>query len=118
MTVLVIDDDAAMRAMLMDVLTRRRMHVMADSNGADALARLQGTSVDVVVVDKEMSGLSGFDVLAAVRRGHPRLPVIVITAFGGRRVADDAVARGASGYLEKPFRVHDLVEMLHAVSVR
>ena len=118
MTVLVIDDDAAMRAMLTDVLTRHRMHVIAHANGADALARLEATPVDVVVVDKEMPGMSGFEVLAAVRRGRPALPVIIITAFGGRRVADDALGRGASGYLEKPFRVGELVHLLHVVSAR
>jgi CheY-like chemotaxis protein len=116
MTILVVDDDAAMRAMLHDVLTRRRIHVLADSNGADALVRLQATAVDAVVLDKEMPGINGFDVLTAVRRKYPELPVIVITAFGGRRVADDAYARGASGYLEKPFRVHDLIRMLGALA--
>jgi DNA-binding NtrC family response regulator len=118
MTVLIVDDDPAMRAMLTDVLTRRRIDVVSDSNGADALARLEAMPIDAVVLDKEMPGISGLDVLTAVHRGHPRLPVIVITAFGGRRVAHDALARGASGYLEKPFRVHDLVEMLDAIGAR
>src|SRR5687768_1478123 len=59
MTILLIDDDAAMRAMLTDFLARRRIAVVADANGADALARLQREHVDAVVVDKEMAGMNG-----------------------------------------------------------
>lgn len=112
MTILLIDDDAAMRAMLTDFLTRRRIAVVADSNGADALARLDREHVDAVVVDKEMAGMNGLEVLQAVRRDRPGLPVILITAFGGPRVAQDALRNGASGYLEKPFRMHELVAIL------
>ena len=115
MTILLIDDDAAMRAMLTDFLTRRRIAVVADSNGADALARLDRERVDAVVVDKEMAGMNGLEVLQVVRRDRPGLPVILITAFGGPRVAQDAIRSGASGYLEKPFRMHELVAMLRRV---
>jgi DNA-binding NtrC family response regulator len=117
MTILIIDDDAAMRAILTDFLTRRRIPVIADSNGADALARLEREHIDAVVVDKEMAGMNGLEVLRAVRRDRPGLPVILITAFGGPRVAQDALRNGASGYLEKPFRMHQLVAMLRRVGV-
>ena len=52
MIILLIDDDAAMRSMLTDFLTRRRIAVVADSNGADALARLDRERVDAVVHDR------------------------------------------------------------------
>ena len=103
MTILLIDDDVEMRAMLTDVLMRRRMHVIAHSNGPDALAGLERAPVDAIIVDKDMPGMSGFEVLRAVRRGHPELPVIVITAFGDRGAADDAFRQGASGYAKNRF---------------
>lgn len=60
--------------------------------------------------------MGGFEVLQALRAAGPEVPVILITAFGGRRVAEEARRRGASGYLEKPFRVLDLVTMLRSFS--
>jgi DNA-binding NtrC family response regulator len=58
---------------------------------------------DAVLLDKEMPGLGGLDALPAVRRRRPDVPVILITAFGGRAVAEDARRGGAYRYLEKPF---------------
>jgi DNA-binding NtrC family response regulator len=72
--------------------------------------------VDVVVLDKEMPGIGGFDFLSFIRRRCPEIPVILITAFGGPRVAEEAFRRGATRYLEKPFRVTDLLGEIRTVT--
>jgi DNA-binding NtrC family response regulator len=117
MRVLVIEDDGAMRALLRDVLERAGHRVVerADGNGLPALVEQE--PFDAVVLDKEMPGVNGLDLLAFLRQRLPEVPVIFITAFGGRLVAEEATRRGAFSYLEKPFRVDTVLDTLAAVQL-
>lgn len=108
-TVLVIDDDPEMLRVLGDFLGRQGHRVITDSCGECAVATLEVERIDAVILDKEMPGTDGLDLLSFFRRRFPEVPVILITAFGGPRVAEDAFRRGAAKYLEKPFRVMDLL---------
>lgn len=108
-SVLVIDDDAEMRAVLKDFLEREGHRVIDEASGEGAIASAELERLDVVILDKEMPGAGGFDFLSFFRRRFPDIPVILITAFGGPRVAEEAFRRGATRYLEKPFRVTDLL---------
>jgi len=108
-TALVVDDDPAMRALLRDWLEREGFRVLEEPSGERLLALAQGTRFDVVILDKEMPGLGGFDVLPAFRRRRPEVPVILVTAFGGALVAEEALKLGAQQYLEKPFQFRALI---------
>jgi DNA-binding response OmpR family regulator len=55
-----------------------------------------------------MPGLNGLDLLPTLRREFPQVPVLLVTAFGGRQVASSALRLGAASYLEKPFRLGQL----------
>lgn len=109
LVVMVVDDDAQMRALLRDYLSREGLSVVEQPSGEAALAAIEEHGVDAVVVDKEMPGMSGLDLLTYLRHRQPMLPVIVITAFGGDDVVRETFSRGATRYLEKPFRMADLV---------
>lgn len=115
-TVLVIDDDPEMRAMLRDFLQREGHRVIEEPSGERAIATVESERLDAVILDKEMPGMSGFDLLAFLRRRCPETPVIVITAFGGPKVAEEALRLGAARYLEKPFRVTQLLEALRTAT--
>jgi DNA-binding NtrC family response regulator len=65
---------------------------------------------DVVILDKEMPGMNGLDVLSFLHRRFPSTPVILITAFGGPHVAEESYRRGAIEYIEKPFRLPNVVD--------
>lgn len=114
-TVLIVDDDSAMRELLKDWLEREGFRVIEQSDGEQLLAGAQTARFDAVILDKEMPGASGFDVLAFLRRFQPESPVIFITAFGGSRAKEEALRLGASRYIEKPFRVAELVEVVRTV---
>jgi DNA-binding response OmpR family regulator len=116
MRIVLVDDDEDMLAMLADSLRRQDISVMPHSSGRDALSALGETAVDAMVVDKEMPEMNGFEVLGQVRRRWPALPVIIITAFGGDVVAKRAKALGAAAYLEKPFRLQDLLTTLRRIT--
>ncbi len=70
---------------------------------------------NVAILDKELPGPNGLDLLSFLRQRLPEVPVILVTAFGGPDVQHEAARRGASGYVEKPFRVATLLDMLSTV---
>jgi len=109
-TVLVVDDDPAMRALLRDWLEREGYAVIEEPDGERLLAAARVARFDVVILDKEMPEPGGFEVLPDFRRQYPETPVILITAFGGPRVAEEALRRGADRYLEKPFQLGAILE--------
>lgn len=109
-TILVVDDDPAMRALLRDWLEREGFHVIDEPSAERLLAAAQTARFDALILDKEMPGTGGLDVLPAFRRLRPDVPVILITAFGGAVVAQEALKLGAREYLEKPFQLRTLLE--------
>lgn len=109
-TVLVIDDDDAMRKVLRDFLQRDGHRVVEAAHGEAAVSIVEVESVDVVILDKEMPGMNGMDVLSFLHRRFPSTPVILITAFGGPHVAEESFLRGAVDYIEKPFRLSNVVD--------
>jgi two-component system response regulator (stage 0 sporulation protein F) len=113
--ILLVDDDAEMRALLVDVLRDEGFEVLQAANGAEALLVLHREVVAAIVLDKNMPGLSGMELLPGLHVICPRTPVIIITAFGDERTAEETGARGGAGVLFKPFRMDDLCAMLHQV---
>ncbi len=109
---LVVDDDPEMRALLADVLVDTGYAVVEAANGAEALIRLRSESFAAIVMDKNMPGLSGLDLLPGLRTICPETPVILITAFGDVATYLDAMEKGAFAYLFKPFRMDELVQAL------
>jgi DNA-binding NtrC family response regulator len=89
--------------------------VVEAATGNDAILLIELEPVDVIILDKEMPGMNGLDVLSFLRQRRPGIPVIFITAFGGPDVAEESRRRGACHYVEKPFRVTAIVETVQAV---
>ena len=115
-TLLVVEDDGEMRAILKVFLEGAGYRVITEPGAERAIERVEAERVDGVIVDKEMPGMSGLDLLSLIHHRFPETPVILITAFGGPRVAEEALRRGATRYLEKPFRVTDLLGALRTVT--
>jgi len=112
---LVVDDDPAMRTLVKDLLVWEGVGALELPSGEDLLEAVEMEEVTLLVLDKEMPGASGLDLVADVRRRRPGLPVIVITAFGGSGVRTQAMRLGATAYLDKPFRVGDFLQTVRDV---
>lgn len=110
--VLIVDDDGEMRALLVDVLSQEGYRVEEAANGAEALIRLRTESFAAIVLDKNMPGLSGLDLLPGLRTICPGTPVILITAFGDVATYMEAMEKGAFEYVFKPFRMEELLRVL------
>jgi two-component system response regulator AtoC len=114
-SILVIDDDPDMRQVLSDFLVRGGHRVVQAPNGREGIRLAESERVDAVILDKEMPGMGGFEVLSLLRTRRPRLPIIMISAFGGREDAEESRRRGAWFYIEKPFRVETVAEAVQAL---
>ncbi len=110
--ILIVDDDAAMCAMLRTSLERRGYAVETRGGAAEAADALRGGDVDVVVTDLHMRGTDGLALCQRVVADHPNVPVLVITAFGSLDAAIGAIRAGAYDFLPKPFELDALVVAL------
>ncbi|MBF0370757.1 MAG: nitrogen regulation protein NR(I) [Magnetococcales bacterium] len=111
-TVLVADDDQAIRFVLEQALSRSGFGVRTFANGSDLLASLAQEGGDLIITDIVMPESSGLDLLKTVKTSHPSLPVIVITAQSTLQNAVHAFERGAFEYLAKPFDILKVVELV------
>jgi DNA-binding response OmpR family regulator len=112
--VLVVDDDDEMRSLLRRTLEFDGYHVTERDRGTHVLKTLREAPFDLIILDKQMPGLDGLDLLPRLRREFPQVPVLFITAFGGRQVATNALRLGAA-YLEKPFRLRQLRDAIEGL---
>ncbi|HXV87358.1 MAG TPA: sigma-54 dependent transcriptional regulator [Gemmatimonadales bacterium] len=109
--VVVVEDDVALRSLLVELLEDAGESVVPFATGDSALAALgAGEPADLVVTDLMMPGLSGRDLLQALRSRRPELNVVVITAFGSIESAIELVKAGAYDYLTKPVAADDLLD--------
>jgi DNA-binding response OmpR family regulator len=106
--VLVVDDDDEMRALLRRTLEADGYQVTERDRGTRVVETLRGAPFDLIILDKEMPGITGLDLLPVLHREFPQVPVVLVTAFGGRQVAASALRLGAASYLEKPFKLAQL----------
>ena len=103
--VLVVDDSVVIRRVVTDVLSADPdVEVGSAATGCIALAKLTQACYDLVVLDVEMPEMDGLETLAAIRKTHPRLPVVMFSALTeqGATATLDALALGATDYFAKP----------------
>ncbi len=111
-TLLIADDDPAVRESLDRTLTREGYRVVLASDGRAALERLQGGGVDLVLADLKMPGLTGLELLRAAKVAAPDVDVIMLTAFGTVEEAVKAMKDGAYDFLTKPFQRSQLLRLI------
>lgn len=110
--VLVVDDDAAVCWALEQALKANGYAVTLTADALAAKRALRRVKPDVVLSDVRMPGQSGLELLAELRREHPLLPVVVMTAHGTVETAIEAVQQGAFDYLPKPIDLDRTLETL------
>ena len=105
--VLVIDDDHATRALLARVLAQGAVEVHTAPSGQEGLRMADEIGPDVILLDLRLPDLDGLTVLQTLRSRHPESRVIMMTAFGQVERAVEAMRKGATDFLEKPFEHPD-----------
>ena len=105
---LVVDDDAGVVGIVKRFASEVGFEVVYRSSGDSALASLSEIQPDVALIDLQMPGVGGIDVLRAIRAADPRCQVILMTGNATLDTAIEAVKAGALDYLTKPFDIERL----------
>ena len=110
--ILLIEDDRGITETLQRVLTDEGHAVAVEKRGDAGLARAVKDAFNVVLTDLRLPGLNGLELVRQLHAAQPRLPIILITAFGTTETAIEATKFGAYDYLLKPFDLPQLLELV------
>jgi DNA-binding NtrC family response regulator len=110
-SVLIIDDEKNVRALLTRVLGEERIDVHAAATAAEGLQLADDVDPDVILLDLRLPDASGLEVLKTLRTRHPEAAVLMVTAFGQVESAVEAMKGGAADYIEKPFQALDKLRL-------
>ena len=110
--ILLIEDDPGIRENLRRVLAEEGHEVAVEARGDAGLAHAARAPFNVVITDLKLPGLNGLDLVRQLHVAQPRLPIILVTAFGTTETAIEATKSGAYDYVLKPFDVADLIELV------
>jgi two-component system response regulator AtoC len=112
-TVLIVDDEQNMQAVMRMILDGAGYHVLIADSGEAALTHIQNPNLDVVLSDLKMPGMGGEQFVIRCRKERPDVPVIIVTAHGTIRSAVKSIHDGAADYLTKPFEPEQLEIAVH-----
>lgn len=113
--ILIVDDDSELRANLSEILRGAGYYTDEAASGKEAIEKTPSKDFDIVLLDLMMPKMSGIDVLKEIKKIKPGIRVIMITAFATVENAVDAIKKGASDYISKPFRIDDLLTTIRRV---
>lgn len=119
--ILLIEDEAPVREMLLDELTVQGYDVIEAANGEEGLQKFLENEPDIVLCDRAMSGMSGYDVLARIRGAHPQydeVPFVFLTALTDPRDKAAVDHLRPAAYIEKPVDFNNLTEQIKNLIVR
>ena len=112
--VLIVDDEEDITWTITRKLSKDndKFEVLGVNSGKDALELLDKYSIDIVVTDVRMPEVSGLDLLYKIKEKYPSTKVVIMTAYGSSDVQAEANSRGCFQYIEKPFEINDLRDII------
>jgi CheY-like chemotaxis protein len=113
--ILIVDDEKNIRLALSMALEQLDIPVETAASGEEALERLAQGGYELMLLDLRMPGLDGMEVLRQVSQQRPEIKVIIITAYGSIDLAVEAMKLGAVDFLQKPFDVGQVREVVHRI---
>ena len=109
---LLVEDEAPLRQAIAEQLADRGYHVEQAESGEAAIARLADFAFDIIVTDLRLPGVDGSAVIEAAVARYPEIIAIVVTGYGTVKDAVEAIKRGASDFVSKPFQIDELLHVL------
>jgi two-component system, NtrC family, response regulator AtoC len=109
---LLVEDEAPLRQAIAEQLSDRGYHVEQAESGEAAIARLADFAFDIIITDLRLPGVDGSAVIEAAVARYPDIIAIVVTGYGTVKDAVEAIKRGASDFVSKPFQIDELLHVL------
>lgn len=110
--IMVIDDEPIVGKRLKTVLEKAGYSVDTFTEGSSALRELEKKQFHIIITDLKMEGIDGMQVLEKIRNTNPEIKVIIITGYGKKATAQEALNMGAFAFLTKPFRIEELKQLI------
>jgi two-component system KDP operon response regulator KdpE len=114
-TVLIVDDERAIRVSLRTILANIGFEIVEAARGEEALSLVRTAQLDAVLLDINMPGIGGVEVCRLMRKESGRLPIVMLTVQGSEDRKVEALDAGADDYITKPFQLRELIARLKAV---
>jgi DNA-binding NtrC family response regulator len=114
-SILVVDDEDALRTVLSSELTNEGYEVRSASDGDEAIGELQKGAFDLVLLDIKMPRLNGFEVLKFIKEHHQTSKVVMLTGFADLKNAIESKKLGADDFVSKPYDLVDLLTTIERV---
>ncbi|MEW6671638.1 MAG: sigma-54 dependent transcriptional regulator [Thermodesulfobacteriota bacterium] len=111
-TIYIIDDDDQLRRSFHKLLTEEGYRVESAASGEAGLKLVRQSLPDVVIIDIRLPGMNGLETFKAIHTLEPKLPVIMMTAYGTTETAIEATKMGAFDYILKPFEIPDMLRVI------
>jgi DNA-binding NtrC family response regulator len=111
--VLLVDDEEEFVETLAERMRSRGMEVATSNSGGDALELVEAEPYDVVVLDLQMPGMDGIEVLQRIKQRQPEIQVVLLTGHATVEKGVEAIKQGALEFLEKPTDISALSEIIH-----
>ncbi|WP_028322127.1 sigma-54-dependent transcriptional regulator [Desulfatiglans anilini] len=111
-TILIIDDDDQLRKSFEKLLSAEGYDIRCAASGEAGLKLVETESLDLVVLDMRLPGMNGLETFEAIHAIEPKLPVIIMTAYGTTETAIEATKLGAFDYILKPFDIPDMLVVI------
>ena len=107
-SILIVDDELMMRNLLENILSREGYKIHSAENGLKVLEFLKTRKIDIIITDMKMPHMDGFKLLGIVKKEHPEIGMIIMTAYGDTYTVKDALLLGADEYVTKPFKSYEI----------
>ena len=114
-TLLIVDDQKGIRLLLEEIFQREGYQTRLAANGLTALQEVEREVPNCVLLDMNMPGIDGMEVLKRLRSGWPGIPVIMMTAYSDKEMIERAVELGAKKVVVKPFDIYEIREAVNQV---
>ena len=111
-TILIIDDDDQLRKSFHKLLAEEGYAVQSAASGEGGVEQIREKAPDAVILDMRLPGMNGLEVFKLIHEIEPKLPVIIMTAFGTTETAIEATKIGAFDYILKPFEIPDMLAVI------
>ena len=111
--ILIVDDDAQLRRSFRKLLAQEGHEVLTASSAESGVDMVREAPPDLVIMDVRLPGMNGLEGFRLMHEIEPRLPVIIMTAFGTTETAIEATRLGAFDYVLKPFDIPDVLTLIH-----
>ena len=114
-SILIVDDALFQRHLVKEILQDQGFELSEAASGEEALEKLKISEVDLVLLDITLPGKNGLETLEEIRRNHPSVKVIMVTAQAQKGIMLQAVKLGAEDYLIKPIKPDRLIQTVRKV---